>query len=112
MTGAIMKAQSSETNEVVTVRSRTARGTKVKFGNVTISGAKPAKAVVSANVAFSSQALERVLKAIIKPGVALREKSGVPQFWASEDRAGVYVRKLNGKTDVGTLVDGVFRVID
>ena len=97
----------------MTVRKRAARAlSKVKFGSVTISGVKPSAATVKTNVERSSAALERVAKKITRPGVVIRAKKDVPQFSVAEGETDVFVRKLNGRTDRGRLVDGIFQVLD
>ncbi len=105
--------RSSSTGQFLTVRKRAVSGvSKVKFGSVTISGAKPSAAAVKTNVERSSAALERVAKKISRPGVVIRAKKDVPQFSAAEGETGVFVRKLNGRIDRGRLVDGTFKVLD
>ena len=105
--------RSSSTGQSITVRKRAVRGvSKVKFGSVTISGVKPSAAMVRTNVERSSAALERVTKKIGRPGVVLRAKKDVPQFSVAEGETGVFVRKLNGRTDRGRLVNGIFQVLD
>ena len=105
--------RSSSTGRSITVRKRAARAlSKVKFGSVTISGAKPSAATVKTNVERSSAALERVAKKITRPGVVIRAKKDVPQFSVAEGETDVFVRKLNGRTDRGRLVDGIFQVLD
>ena len=97
----------------VTVRvSNAPRESKIKFGSVTISGRKPNAAVVTLNVERSTEALERVGKRLIKPGVTIRRKKDVPQYSVAEGETGVFIRRLNGRTERGRLVKGVFQVID
>jgi hypothetical protein len=102
------------TRQIVTVRTGAGmgRGSKVKFGSVTISGTKPSAAVVKTNVERSTKALERVTRTLAKPGVVIRAKKDVPQFSVAEGETGIFVRKLNGRTERGRLVDGTFRVLD
>ena len=85
---------------------------KIKFGDVTISGAKPNAEIVKVNVERSSRALERIVKKLVKPGVTIRSKKGVPLYSVAEGEPGVFIRKLNGRVDRGHLVGGVFKVID
>jgi hypothetical protein len=98
---------------LVTVRvSSGPRKSKIKFGSVTITGKKPNAAVLTRNVKRSTEALERVGKRLIKPGVTIRPKKNVPQYSVAEGETGVFIRRLNGRTDRGRLVGGVFQVID
>jgi hypothetical protein len=107
-----IKLQHTANGERVTIKMKSPKSSRVKFGSVTISGTKPPKSVVTRNIELSTQALARVTNAIAKPGVAIRAKQNVPQYYASENEPGVYLRSLNGRTEHGRLVDGVFRVID
>lgn len=104
--------RSSSNGQYLTVRGKTRRGKKVKFGSVTISGTKPSAEEVKSNVARSTAALERVTRKLANPGVMIRTKRNVPQFSVAEGEVGVFVRRLNGRTDRGRLVDGQFRVIE
>jgi hypothetical protein len=88
------------------------RAVKVKFGNVTVSGVKPAAATLAAHVQRSTDALERVARTLATPGVVIRPKKDVPQFSAAESERGVFIRRLNGRVERGRLVDGTFKVID
>lgn len=100
------------TRQVVNVRQHGHGMSTVKFGNVTISGATPSARTVTMNIERSTEALERVVKKLIKPGVVLRPKKGVPQYSVAEGETGVFVRRLNGRVERGRLVDGAFKVID
>lgn len=96
----------------VVVRTKGSRGTKVKFGSVTISGSKPAAGLIKKNVERSTAALERVVKRLERPGVDIRAKKDVPQFSVADDESGVFIRRLNGRVNRGRLVNGAFEVID
>jgi hypothetical protein len=98
--------------QLVVVRTKGARGSKVKFGSVTISGNKPSASLIKQNVERSSAALERVVKRIDRPGVDIRAKKDVPQFSVAEGESGVFIRRLNGRINRGRLVNGAFEVID
>jgi hypothetical protein len=84
--------------------------TKVKFGGITVRVPKPTSAQVESNVAASTLALERAAKRLVRPGVRLYAKKGVPLYSADPERPGVYIRVLNGKTDRGVLENGAFKV--
>lgn len=83
----------------------------VTFGNVTIHGAKPSAAAVKANVARSTKALERVTQDVVKAGVFIPRKKGVPRYAIAEGEPDVFIRRLNGRTERGRLVKGAFKVI-
>ena len=105
-------SRSGRTGQLVVVRSKGARGSKVKFGSVTISGSKPPAGLVKMNVERSTAALERVVKRLERPGVDIRAKKDVPQFSVAEGEPGVFVRRLNGRVNRGRLINGAFEVID
>lgn len=88
------------------------RGSNVRFGDVVVRGARPSAASVKTNIARSTEALERVTKALTKPGVVIRAKKDVPQFSVAEGEPGIFIRKLNRRVERGRLVNGVFQVID
>ncbi|MDF8335738.1 MULTISPECIES: hypothetical protein [Novosphingobium] len=98
--------------QYVVVRTKGARGSKVKFGSVTISGNKPSAGLVKKNIERSTAALERVVKRLERPGVDIRAKKDVPQFSVADGEPGVFIRRLNGRINRGRLVNGAFEVID
>lgn len=106
------KTRSGRNGQYVIVRTKGARGSKVKFGSVTISGSKPSASLIKQNVERSTAALERVVKRLERPGVDIRAKKDVPQFSVAEGERGVFVRRLNGQINRGRLVNGAFEVID
>lgn len=85
---------------------------RVKFGSVVVTGPRPSKESVAANVARSTEALERLAKRIVKPGIRLRPKKDVPLYWVDERDPDLLVRQLNGERTRGRLVDGFFQVVD
>lgn len=89
-------------------KSAKARNVTTRLGEVTVRGAKPNPELVKANVARSTQALERAGQKLMKPGVHLPEKKGVPRYSADENEPGVFVRRLDGKVTTGRLQNGRF----
>ncbi|WP_426178891.1 hypothetical protein [Rhizorhabdus sp. FW153] len=85
---------------------------KVKFGSVVIKTPKPAKAVIAANVERSSEALERVAKKLIKPGISMRARKDVPRYSVDPANPKQFVRHLNGRIERGRVVEGRFEVVD
>lgn len=88
-------------------------GAKVKtcttrFGSVTVTAPPPSKAMVQHNVKVSTEALERVTKRLAKAGVRLYAKKGVPLYSLDSDNPDVMIRKLNGKVERGSFVNGEF----
>ncbi len=108
----VILKRSSTDGQFVTVRTGIGRGSKVKFGNVTISGAKPSAAAMKGNVDRSTEALARVARIFSKPGVDIRAKKNVPLYSVAEGETEVFIRRLNGITERGRVIDSVFRVID
>ena len=90
------------------IRGRSRNTSRVKFASVTISGSRPAKALVEENVERSTTALKRVKKKLVKAGVNLSKKRGVPRYSIDEQDPNVYVRLLDGRIDRGHLVNGEF----
>ncbi len=104
---------SSDGKLSVKVRKTSAsRSFKTKFGSVIVTGTKPSAESVKANVNRSTEALERVTRKLMKPGISLRAKKDVPQFSVAEDEPGVFIRRLNGRIERGRVVAGVFKAID
>ena len=95
-------------NFVNIIGARNSRSAKTKLGNVTVSGVKPSAELVRTNIARSTQALERVGKKLIKPGIYLPEKKDVPRYSADENRKGLIIRRLNGEVTTGRLQNGRF----
>jgi hypothetical protein len=78
---------------------------------VTVTGKAPSAKLVRQNVQRSTEALERLAERLAKPGVTLRARKGVPLFSCDSDDPEVMIRTLDGKTERGRIVDGVFRPI-
>ena len=106
-----IKTRSATDAPLVTVKDGASRA-KTRFGDVTISGPRPSAAVVKFNVKRSTEALERVTRTLTKPGVALPAKKDVPLFSVAEGETDIFIRTLNGSTERGRLINGVFKVID
>ncbi len=85
---------------------------KAAFGTVVVSGAAPDSDVVRRNIGLGTEALARVGKKLLKPGVAIRAKKDVPQYAAAEGEPGVFIRRLNGRIERGRLHNGVFKVLE
>lgn len=105
--------RSGASGQVINVRAPNGQSSsKIRFGSVTISGTKPAAKVIAMNVERSTKALERVTKNLVKPGVVLRTKRDVPHYSVAEGETGVFIRRLNGRTERGRVINGAFQVID
>lgn len=100
----------SSTGVFIGVKGTTKRVRLVKttLGNVTVSAQKPSAALVKDNVKRSSQALQRVAERIIRAGVTLPQRKGVPRYSVDEDNPKIVIRKLDGQVTRGQLVNGKF----
>ncbi|CAN7676744.1 hypothetical protein LJR098_002148 [Rhizobium sp. LjRoot98] len=113
-----MKPNSSESptkrEPRVSVKSRALKSAsyvKVTFGDVTVAGNRPSAESIQANVERSTDALARIGKKLVKPGVKLSKKKGIPRFSVDEDDPTIFVRVLDGHVDRGRMVDGEFEPI-
>ncbi|MEL0253182.1 MAG: hypothetical protein VW935_14750, partial [Novosphingobium sp.] len=64
----------------------------VRFGNVTVTSAKPSAEEVAANVRRSTEALERVVDRLCKGGITLRPSKGVPLYSLDRDNPEIVIR--------------------
>lgn len=85
---------------------------RVKFGDVVVYGEEPDPESVRQSVEQSTEALRALLHAITTPGIKLQEKKGVPLFSAASGEPGVFIRKLDGRTEKGRLVNGEFKPLE
>lgn len=113
-----MKPNSSESptkrEPRVSVKSRelkSASYVKVTFGDVTVAGNRPSAESIQANIERSTDALARIGKKLVKPGVKLSKKKGIPRFSVDEDDPTIFVRVLDGHVDRGRMVNGEFEPI-
>lgn len=88
------------------------RAETTKFGSVVVTGFGPDVGVIAQNVERGVEALARASKKLLKPGVAIRAKKDVPHYAVVDGEPGVFVRRLNGRTERGRVVNGMFKVID
>ncbi|MHA4866499.1 hypothetical protein ACXZ1M_02205 [Duganella sp. PWIR1] len=79
----------------------------VKFGSVTAPA--PSEAEVERNILAGQKALGRALRRMLRPGIDLPQPPDIPFFHADPDIPGRIIRKLNGVTESGTIVNGKFR---
>lgn len=61
------------------------------------------------NVELGQQALKKVKSRLVKPGVKLRTRKGVPLFSADPTDPRRVVRELDGRREVGVFENGVFK---
>lgn len=84
----------------------------VRFGNVTVTSAKPSAEEVAANVRLSTEALERVVDRLCKGGISLRPRKGVPLYSLDRDDPEIVIRKLDGQVTRGFFGDGKFHAFE
>jgi hypothetical protein len=100
------------TNAIIEPRAGRVKSRTVRFGSVTVTAPAPSRELVQQNIKRSTQALERVTQRLAKAGVILRPRKDVPLFSLDSDNPDVMIRKLNGKTERGAMIDGVFKATD
>ncbi|WP_374537611.1 hypothetical protein [Chitinimonas taiwanensis] len=93
--------------EIVNSRKETY---SIKFGSVVVESFEANPVQTSINIKSGQLALERAKGALVKKGVSIETKKGVPLFRADQHSPNKLIRTLDGKEDVGTFVNGVFMV--
>jgi hypothetical protein len=99
----------------ITIDNRTGKTRKtvtVKFGSVTVKADAPSEEEVARNIARGAEAFERGLKRLLKPGVKIRPKKGIPLFQSDPDNPERLIRLLDGKREKGFFEGREFRVIE
>jgi hypothetical protein len=81
----------------------------IKFGAVTLTAPAPSEAEVQRNILEGQRGLARALRRMLRPGIDLPQPPDVPFFHADPDHPGRIIRKLNGVTESGAIVNGKFR---
>jgi hypothetical protein len=92
--------------------SKAAKGGKTvttKLGNVSVTGRSPSAEMIKANVDRSTAALVRVADRLIKGGVTLPRKKGIPYYSLDRDNPKIVIRKLDGVITRGEFADGKFK---
>jgi len=101
-----MKASSKKSAPLLSERKMAP--VTVSFGSVTVQVIPPTESKRQANIAAGQAALRRGLHALLKPGIKLARKRGVPYYFGIDDRPGWMVQELDGKKTTGRFVDGEF----
>ena len=99
------------THAIIQLGKPKVRRRKTRFGSVTVTAPAPSEAVVELNVKASTQALEQVTGRLAKAGVRLYAKKDVPLYSLDSDNPDVMIRKLNGKVERGSFVNGAFKAV-
>lgn len=82
---------------------------EVKFGQVTVWATKPSDAAIRRNVKASVKVARALGKRLLKSGVTLRHPKGVPVFMADPSDPRRVIRRLHGRSERGTFVNGKFQ---
>lgn len=107
------KRMGDRAGQRVTVRQASdRRAVRVKFGDVEIVAAAPTRELIVENVKLGTEALQRLGRRLERPGVTIRARKGVPLYAVADGEPGVLIRTLDGRTERGRIVDGVFKVIE
>ena len=61
------------------------------------------------SVEASQAALRRMAQRIVRPGVSIRRRKGVPYYHADDDDPAVIIRTLDGVVERGFFADGEFK---
>jgi hypothetical protein len=80
----------------------------IEFGGVTIVAPTPTPTEVKRRVAESHLMIDRLIKAIAKPGIKLSHKKSTPVFVADSTNPKLVIRKLDGQETRGEFQNGVF----
>jgi hypothetical protein len=84
-------------------------GKTLQYGAVTLKVSAVDPKEWARNVELGQQALKKVKSRLVKPGVKLRTRKGVPLFSADPTNPRRVVRELDGKREVGVFENGVFK---
>ena len=79
------------------------------FGAVTVRVDPPTESEIRQNIQAGQAALRRMKGALIKPGVILERKEGVPLYFGSIDNPDLLIREKDGVQTLGRFVSGRFR---
>ena len=82
----------------------------VTFGLVRLQVEPQDPSRVRLNVAQGQKALARAKDKILKPGIKISAQKGVPLFSADPKHPGCLIRRMDGKTQRGTITGGKFKV--
>lgn len=84
-------------------------GKTLHYGAVTLKVGLASAEERARNVELGQLALKKIKSRLIKPGVKMRPRRGVPLFFADPTNPSRVVRELDGKREVGVFDNGVFK---
>jgi hypothetical protein len=82
---------------------------KIRFGSVLVEASAPSKSAAKRNIEAGSAAMDRVGRALSRPGVKVELGKDVPLYKADPGRAGYLIRTLKGSQRSGKIVGGKFK---
>ena len=80
------------------------------FGGAVLRTDKSGK-VSNETIAQSHKAMRELVGRLMKPGVRLPDRKGIPKFYADEADPDLVVRELDGKRERGRFEDGSFKAV-
>jgi hypothetical protein len=67
--------------------------------------------LAAATLELSREAMKALGGRLLKPGVKLADRKGVPKFYADETDPALVVRELDGKRERGRFENGQFKAV-
>lgn len=105
-------ASTSAKGAMVVVRDGKGRVRSVfSFGSAKLQSTKGYGKVAPETLEQSRQAMRQLGDRLLKPGVKLPERKGVPKFYVDEADPALVVRELDGKRERGRFEDGQFKAV-
>jgi len=105
-------SQASVKGATVTVSNGGGRTRSVySFGGAVLRSAKGHGKPSLETLELSRMAMRELRGRLLKPGVKLTDRKGVPKFYADEADPAVVVRELDGKRERGRFENGQFKAV-
>ena len=82
------------------------------YGTVSAKVAKADGKAVGKSVEIGKVLLRKAGNELMKPGVKLSSKRGVPLYHSDPDKPGLLVRRIDGRTERGVFKGGEFQVTE
>jgi hypothetical protein len=104
--------QASETQAKVVVRDGKGRVRSVyTFGSAKLQSTKGHGKVSPETLEQSREAMRHLGSRLLKPGIKLPDRKGVPKFYVDEADPALVVREIDGKRERGTFENGHFKAV-
>ena len=82
---------------------------RIRFGDISVPAADLTDEQIAKSIADSTGALRRAASRIVKPGVRIRPRKGVPLYHLDDDDPDVIIRTLDGVVERGIFAEGQFK---